>query len=589
MIKHTKMKQAITKNLRQLSLILAMATVSPFIALSQHPITSWVPDTIIAGQHTLTLDDVTFNENTGTITRYSSKYIDIIIPPSFNVAGEDISVTAIGSQVFRLKNLTDVIIPNSVTSIGVASFQSNYLTDVTIPKTITSIGGAAFNGNGLTQVNGEASNGIIYARNNDGTDDSTTIASYGGVAVDIDFIPYGVTTILYGAFYDNKLTKIILPSSVTTIGDVAFYKNRLTEITIPQSVSSIGSATFRRNRLTSLTIPKNITLIGEEAFESNNLTKLTIPNGVISIGSEAFAYNSLSDVIFEENSRIRAIGFSAFNANTYLDAIVLPVNTNPNYSGYKDSEGNSYNAGDTISQFWTAYYSQDPLHTLTLDDVEFDVSTGTITKYLTAYIHIIIPESFRVNSKDVIISSIGEKAFYSHTLRSVTLPSSITTIKNLAFSYNRLSKIFIPNSVTTIGVYAFSNNFLSEIALPNPAVREDYTFKAWQNSSGEVVSEITDFSVSYDALFIDTKTGLKNTKTSLINIYPNPVSKVLHIDCNIEYNTFQLINLNGTVLQIINCAGQSSLQVNMSKITPGIYIVKLQGIKGTTTKRIVKK
>ena len=55
-------------------------------------------------------------------------------------------------------------------------------------------------------------------------------------------IPYGVTSIGFGAFWDcESLTSITIPDSVTSIGEYAFEGcENLEYITIPDSVTSIG-------------------------------------------------------------------------------------------------------------------------------------------------------------------------------------------------------------------------------------------------------------------------------------------------------------------------------------------------------------
>ena len=104
--------------------------------------------------HTLTLNDVTFDKGTGAIQKYTADYKDIVIPDNFDGI--------------------------SVSSISMYAFSDNALTSVTIPNSVTEIGGGAFNRNKITKVNDLPSNGFIYGRNDDGTDDMSTIVSYGG-------------------------------------------------------------------------------------------------------------------------------------------------------------------------------------------------------------------------------------------------------------------------------------------------------------------------------------------------------------------------------------------------------------------------
>ena len=80
--------------------------------------------------------------------------------------------------------------------------------------------------------------------------------------------------------------------------------------------------------------------------------------------------------------------------------------------------------------------------------------------------YVVIPN--KLNGYPVTV--IGDRAFSkcNDTLKSVTIPDSVTTIGESAFYFcTSLKNITIPNSVTTIGAGAFSFSGLTEIYIPD--------------------------------------------------------------------------------------------------------------------------
>ncbi|GHU47528.1 hypothetical protein FACS1894120_5610 [Clostridia bacterium] len=139
-------------------------------------------------------------------------------------------------------------------------------------------------------------------------------------------IPYGVTSIGDGAFYDcSNLKSVTIPDSVTSIGEGAFgYCENLTGITIPDSVTSIGYGAFEGSGLTSVTIPDSVKSIGYRTFaHCESLKSVTIPDSVTSIGGEAFTYcESLTSITIPDS--VISIVYSAFGDCDSMTSITLP-------------------------------------------------------------------------------------------------------------------------------------------------------------------------------------------------------------------------------------------------------------------------
>ena len=95
------------------------------------------------------------------------------------------------------------------------------------------------------------------------------------------------------------------------------------------------------------------------------------------------------------------------------------------------------------------------------------------------YTSIIIPSSLKYNGMTFNVTSIGDSAFYSCSLTSVTIPNSVTSIGERAFSgCSGLTSVTIPNSVTSMGDSVFSKcNNLKQVTLnSNLIVSENYSY-----------------------------------------------------------------------------------------------------------------
>ena len=69
---------------------------------------------------------------------------------------------------------------------------------------------------------------------------------------------------------------------------------------------------------------------------------------------------------------------------------------------------------------------------------------------------VVIPSTVTYDGTQYSVTSIGEDAFYSSSMTSITIPNSVTTIGDEAFMFcSGLTSITIPNSVKTIGESAF--------------------------------------------------------------------------------------------------------------------------------------
>ncbi len=313
------------------------------------------------------------DDETAEITDYTGFASDLIIPS--NIDGY--TVTGIGDFAFEnCVYLTSVTIPDSVTYMGKVPFVDCY--------NLKNIYVEANNQNYTSQ------HGVLFNKT------ATELKEYPmGKEKTSYSIPYGVTNIGAGAFYDCIGLKYIdIPYGVTTIGEDAFaYCENLVNVTIPESVTAIGGGAFEYCvNLISVTIPLSVTTIEDFTFYNcDYLTNIFIPSGVTTIGDWAFAdCDLLTGVTIQEN--VTAIGNQAFYVRSNLSNIVIPASVT--------TIGNQ-------AFCWCINLS-----------------------------NIVISEG---------VTTIGEEAFSCcGMLTSVTIPASVTTIGNRAFD-GYIESIYIMN------------------------------------------------------------------------------------------------------------------------------------------------
>ncbi len=459
------------------------------------------------------------------LSSYSGAPIDVTIPATVEIEGNDFSVTSIGNYTFEdCENLTSIEIPNSVTSIGNSAFyECSSLTSIVIPNSVTFIGGGAFyECSSLTNIE----------------------------------IPNSVTSIGKGAFsYCSSLTSIVIPNSVTSIGNYTFEDcENLTGIEIPNSVYSIGDYAFADcENLTSIELPNSVTSIGEGAFSGlESLTRIAvaegnvvydsrdncnaiietatntlisgcqstiIPNSVTSIGNSAFrrrasltsieipnSVTSIGDLAFsgcsglasiEIPNSVTSIGESAFSGCSSLTSIVIPNSVtfigggafgcsnlrmikcyaeNVPETGYDIFDGCPSDMiilvpANSVDDY-KAIYPWNEYNLIAMpEDGEPYVGDHVMIDYEGYSLIYIITDVENTECK-------VECAKKPTTPVSVTISSSVeisgkeysvTSIGERAFSEcKNLTNIEIPNSVTSIGDYAFADcENLTSIELPN--------------------------------------------------------------------------------------------------------------------------
>jgi len=229
---------------------------------------------------------------------------------------------------------------------------------------------------------------------------------------------------------------VSIPSSidgveVVKIGEDAFRGKDLYGVIVPDTVKIIEKSAFEWCRLRELTLGKNVETINDNAFYNCGITNLVLPSNVKYIGNAAFSNNGLSSIIIPDS--VTYIGDSAFSSY-FLSSIVIPDNVTyigPNAFGRLAED--KITLGKGVTSFWV---------------IEGNTLLGHIGKPAP---NLIIPSFAGVNT-------IGEFAFSSCNLLSVTIPDNISIIERGAFGGNKGLNITIPSSVVSINEYCFSED-----------------------------------------------------------------------------------------------------------------------------------
>lgn len=82
-------------------------------------------------------------------------------------------------------------------------------------------------------------------------------------------------------------------------------------------------------------------------------------------------------------------------------------------------------------------------------------------------------------------------------------------------------------------------------------------------------------------------TSVDENDETLMTLHPNPVKETLHIDCE-NIQEIRVCNLLGNTIKTLNVEGHNQIQIDMTGLPSGTYLLQAVGEHQTTTRRVVK-
>ena len=354
------------------------------------------------------------------------------------------NLSSLGERAFKGNRLTDVIFKgNKIECISEQAFEDNNLKTVNIPDSINRIEEAAFNGNDgeaeyayfvvLKTPNGENANNLPDKENyfiNPSADKRVSKIELNYKKWDNRDFKFAGTAVT--GFSGTGLLKVKVNKKVV-IPRINNNNEPITEI----SDSAFRNVDFEGQSLNKLdieavTLPKSLKTIGDFAFQSNNITDVELGEceELVQIGQGAFMNNKIDTL--ELNKGLKVIDNAAFHINK-LNAIIIPQSVEKiGSSAFRECEATT---------------------------VIFEEGSN--------------------------LSSLGEMAFLSNALESVTIPDGITFIPVQAFADNKLTEVNLPRNLKTIKEEAFSKNRLNEMNLPETVA--NIAFNSFTGNPDKVV------------------------------------------------------------------------------------------------------
>ena len=228
---------------------------------------------------------------------------------------------------------------------------------------------------------------------------------------------------------------------------------------------AIDDSAFAYSSLASLTFENNskLSAIGNSAFTSTKLSAVVLPTSLREIGDSAFA-NCYSLITVTLPEGLISVGREAFRESSSLVTVNLPSTLQTlGICAFEDCYGlkNVNFARNSVIQilYVGTFEGCTGLESIELPASLTEIPNRGTELFGTSKYYGLFSEcsslkrvTFEEGSK---LTKIGNYAFSETALESFTFPSSVASVGEYAFQYTKLTTLTIPATVTSLGAHAF--------------------------------------------------------------------------------------------------------------------------------------
>ena len=381
---------------------------------------------------------------------------------------------------------------------------------------------------------------------------------------------YAVTTIGNAAFmYCFYLTGLTIPNSVTTIEEAAFaYCSGFTgDLVIPNSVVTIEPSAFHTCYAFDgdLILGNSVSTIGAWAFNScDGLTGvLNIPSNVASIGEDAFVYCNFSGMVVDpENPN--------YDSRNDCNAIIA-TSTNELTTGCKNTV-----IPNTVTAIGNnAFKGIRGMTSIEIPESVVSIGNNAFATCFDLTGDLVIPNS---------VTYIGESAFFQceGLNGKLVIGESVAYIGDWAF--RKCSHISAAESLATtpatlgndLGGMVFAEFGMPVLTVPCGCI-DAYQNSAWYDPIGMVGF--------YE--FVEDCSAVSEVESVVTAVYPNPTYGKVRIEAE-NIKNVSIFNVLGEKVFETSADGDV-FEYDFSHQSAGLYLIKVETVKGIETRRVTVK